>query len=100
MRTHELGTNAKNYQFRDYAGYQRYKPENANSGSQSNNDHFITDNLGISQNIFHRLDQVYPSDLHTLDMLHTLYLRLFKHMMYWIEWFLKQDGRLQAFDNV
>ena len=38
-------------------------------------------------------------DLHTPDMLHMLYLRLFKHMMDWIQAFLKKHGRLQAFDN-
>jgi len=33
-------------------------------------------------------------------MLHTIYLGLFKHMMDWIEGFLKKHGRLEAFDNV
>jgi len=59
--THELATNAKSYRSRDYARYQRYKPENANSGSESDNDHVMSDNLGIGQNIFHRLDRVSAS---------------------------------------
>jgi len=33
-------------------------------------------------------------------MLHTIYLGLFKHMMDWINGFLKKHGRLQAFDDV
>jgi len=98
--THELGTNAKNYRSRDYARYQRYEPENANSGSESDNDHVMSDNLGIGQNIFQRLDRVSASDLYKPDMLHTIYLGLFKHMMDWMEGFLKKHGRLQAFDDI
>ena len=56
-------------------------------------------NLGISQNIFHRLDRVSASDLYKPDILHIIYLSLFKHMMDWIEAFLKKHGRLQAFDE-
>ena len=56
--TQELGTNSRSYRTRDYARYQRYKPENQNSGSESDDDHIICDNLGIGQNIFHPLDRV------------------------------------------
>jgi len=98
--THELGTNAKNDRSTDYARYQHYQPENANSGSESDNDHVMSDKFGIDQNIFHRLDRVSASDLYKTDMLHTIYLGLFKQMMDWIEGFLKKHGRLQAFDDV
>jgi len=60
----------------------------------------MCDNLGIGQNIFHRLDRVLASNLYKPDMLHTIYLVSFKHMMDWIEGFLKKHGRLQVFDNV
>jgi len=98
--THELGTNTKSHRTRDYARYQRYKPENQNSGSESDDDHIMCDNLGMGQNIFPRLNRVSASDLYKPDMLHTMYLGLFKHMMDWIEGFLKKHGRLQAFDDV
>jgi len=98
--TQELGTNARRHRTRDYARYQRYKPENQNSGSESDDDHIMCDNLGIGQNILHRLDRVSASDLYKPDMLHTIYLALFKHMMDWIEGFLKKHGQLQAFDDV
>jgi len=39
-------------------------------------------------------------DLHMQEMLHTVYLGLFKHMMDWIQTFLKKHRRLQAFDDV
>lgn len=98
--THELGSNAKNYRARDYARYQRYNRESQSLGSDSDDGHVICDNLGIGQNIFHRLHRVSASDLHKPDMLHTVYLGLFKHMMDWIQGFLKKHGRLQAFDDV
>jgi len=57
-------------------------------------------NLGIGQNIFHGLDRVSASDLYKPDILHTIYLALFKHIRDWIEAFLQKHGRLQAFDEV
>jgi len=98
--THELGTNAKNYRTRDYARYQRNKPEIQNAGLESDDDNVMCDNLRIGQNIFHRLDRVSASDLYKPDMLHTIYLGPFKHMIDWIEGFLKKHWRLQAFDDV
>jgi len=100
VHTHELGTNAKNYRTRDYARYQRYKPEIQNTGLESDDDHVMCDNLGIGQTIFHRLERVSTSDLYKPDMLLTIYLGLFKHMMDWIEGFLKKHGALQAFDDI
>ena len=70
--TNELGTNARSYRARDYARYQRYKPENQTSGSETEDDQVM--NLGISQTIFHGLDQVLASDLYKPDILHTIYL--------------------------
>jgi len=57
-------------------------------------------NLGIGKNIFHGLDRVSASDLYKPDILHSIYLALFKHMMERIKAFLKKPGRLQAFDEV
>ena len=39
------------------------------------------------------------ADLHLPDLLHTIYLGLFKHMMDWIQGFLKKHWRQQVFDN-
>jgi len=95
---YELGNNASSYRARDYARYQRYKPENQTSGSETSDDHVM--NLGIGQNRFNRLDPVLASDLYKPDILHTIYLGLFNNMMDWIEAFLKKDGRQQIFDEV
>ena len=97
---HELGTHSTSHRTRDYARYQRFKPENENSGSESDYDHIMCDNLGIGQTILHHLDLVSESDLNKPDRLHTIYLGLFKHMMDGIEGFLKKNGRLQAFADV
>ena len=49
--------------------------------------------------VFHGLYRVSAPDLHLPDLLHTIYLGLFKHMMDWIQGFLKKHSRLQAFDD-
>ena len=41
--------------------------------------------------------QVY--DLHKPDMLHNIYLGLLKHMMEWVQLFLKKHNRLENFDR-
>jgi len=98
----ELGTNIKNYRARDYARYERYGYENRFPGSKLDGTHVKFGGLGINlgQNIFHGLHRVSAHDWHTPDMLHTVYLGLFKHMMDWLKPFLKKHGRLQAFDDV
>jgi len=50
--------------------------------------------------LFYGLPRVSPSDLNKTDMLHTFYLGIFKHMMDWIQGFLKKQVRLDAFDKV
>jgi len=39
------------------------------------------------------------SDLHKLDLLDNIYRRLFKHMMQWVEEFLKNQEPQQAFED-
>ena len=97
--THELETNARSYRTRDYTRYQYYKSENQALGLESDDAARVM-NLGISQNIFHRLKHVSVSDLYEPDILHAIYLKLFKHMIGWIKAFLKEHRRLHAFDEV
>jgi len=96
----ELGTNMKVYPVRDYAIYHHYDYEN--SIGETNQADMMPERLGIrlGQNVFYRLNQVWLPDLNKPDMLHTVYLELFKHMMDWIQGFLKKHGRLEAFDEV
>ena len=45
------------------------------------------------------MHRVNPSDIHKPHLLHNIYLGLFKHMMQWVEGFLKKHKRQQAFDD-
>jgi len=77
----ELGTNMKVYPVRDYTIYHHYDYENW-IGETDHAD-MTPESLGIrlGQTVFYGLNWASPSDLHKPDMLHTVYLGLFKHMM-------------------
>ena len=98
----ELGTNIKNYRAKDYTRYERSGYSNRLPSSKSDSPHVKFRGLGINlgQKVFHGLYRVSVPDLHIPNMLHTVYLGLFKNMMDWIQGFLKKYGCLQAFDNV
>jgi len=53
----------------------------------------------IDQNVFTELHRVNPSDLHKTDLLHNIYIGLFKHMMQSVEGFLNKHKWQQAFDD-
>jgi len=53
----------------------------------------------IGNNVFTHLDQFKPAHLHKRDLLHNIYLGLFKHMMEWVEGFLKKHKWQQASDD-
>jgi len=53
----------------------------------------------IGNNVFAGLDRVNPAHLHKPDLLHNIYLGLFKQMMDWVEGFLKQPKQQQAFED-
>jgi len=53
----------------------------------------------IGNNVLTGLDRVSPADLHKPNLLHNIYLGLFKHMMEWVEGFLKTHKRQQAVDD-
>jgi len=97
----ELGTGANHQRTRDYARYERYERQNSSLGNDSDGARDIFETLGvkIGQNVFNGLETVFVPDLHKPDLLHTVYLGLFKHMMDWIQGFLKKYGRQQAFDD-
>jgi len=62
-------------------------------------EHFQRLGVKIGNNLFIGLDRVSPADLHKPDLLHNIYLGLFKHMMEWEEGFLKKHKRQQSFDD-
>jgi len=92
----ELETDANRHRARDYARYERCEPESASDDSGTM---FETLGIDLEKGVFHGLHRVSAPGLHKPDLLHTVYLGLFKHLMDWILGFLKKHPRLQAFDN-
>ena len=92
----ELRTEANSHRARDYA---RYEPCERESASDDSPTMFETLSMDLEKNVFHMLHRVSPPGLHKPDLLHTLHLRLFKHLMDWILGLLKKHARLQAFDD-
>ena len=56
--------------------------------------------MKIDRNVFSGLYRVTPADLHKPNLLHNIYLGLFKHMMKWVEGFLKKHKQQQAFYEI
>ena len=94
----ELGKDTK-YLARDYTEYKYCKRENElqSPGSDSDDADLTLDTLRINMGpgVFHGLYRVSAPDLHVPDLLHTMYLGLFKHIMDWIQGFLKKHGRFR-----
>jgi len=84
---------------RDYMLYRekalRHEPAEAAGIAES----FQQLGVKIGNNVFTGLDRVSPADLHKPDLLHNIYVGLFKHMVEWVEDFLKKHKRQQAFDD-
>ena len=70
------------------------------TGTPSIAKYFQQIGLKIGRNVFSGLYLVDSADLHKLDLLHNIYLGLFKHMMEWVEGFVKKQKRQQALDDV
>ena len=99
----KLGTNTRNqYLARVYARYEGHERETGfqSPGSGSDTAGVTSDTVRINMRhgAFHGLHRVSAPDLHMPDLLHTIYLELFKHMMDWTQSFLKKHAQLQAFD--
>ena len=66
---------------RDYMPYRekalRHEPAEAAGIAE----YFLRFGVTIGNNVFTRLDRVSPADLHKPDLLHNIYLGLFKDMM-------------------
>jgi len=96
----ELGGNPlKMYETRDYILYReralRHEPPEVAGIAE----YFQQVGLQIGNNVLAELDRVNLADLYKPDLLQIIYLGLFKHMMEWVEGFLKKHKRQQAFDD-
>jgi len=87
------------YETRDYMQYRekalRHEPAEAAGIAK----YFQRLSVKIGNNVFIGLDRASPADLHKPDLLHNIYLGLFKHIREWVEGFLKKHKQQQAFDD-
>ena len=77
----ELGGDPRKiYEARDYASYWEIAQEQE-SGEAGIGEYFPQGGLKIGCNVFTELYPANPVDLHKPDLLHNVYLGLFRHMM-------------------
>jgi len=78
----ELGRNLrKMYETRDYILYREKALSHEPVEVAGSGEYFQQVRMKIENNVFAGLDRVNPADLHKPDLLHNIYLGLFKHMM-------------------
>ena len=96
----ELGDPLRTYNVRDYASYAKRTSVYEETGMANVLEYFRQISVKMGCKVFSGLHCVDPADLQKPDLLHNIYLGLFKHMMKWVEGFLKKHKRQQAFDDV
>ena len=98
--TEALGIPSVHDSARDFSRYDQYQGEKEIHHTEIEQcwDTLETLVIKIGQNIFHGLPRVWPQNVEKRDMVHTLFLALFKHMMDWVQRFLKKHARQQGFD--
>jgi len=87
------------YETRDYMVYREKALRHLPADAAGIAEYFQRLGVKIGNNLFTGLDRVSPADLHKLDLLHNIYCGLFKHMIQWVEGFLKTHKRQQAFND-
>ena len=99
----ELGNETK-YSARYYPEYEYCERENGLQSPGSDSDKaddadmtFDTLRINMGHVVLHGLYRVSAPYLHVPDLLHTIYLRLFKHMMDWIQGFQKETRSTSGF---
>ena len=85
---------------RDYQKYAAVVKRYVNTGGEHNVASLLAVRVKIGRIVFTGLSCVEIPLLFKLDILHNIYLELFKHLMQWIADFLKKHGRQKLFDNV
>ena len=97
----ELGQDRQNiYESGNYAHYAQRAWEYKQTQNTHIADYFHQIGMKIDRNVFSGLYRVNTADLHKPDLLYNIYLGLFKHMMKWIEGFLKKHKQQQAFNDI
>ncbi|KAG0641324.1 hypothetical protein HOY80DRAFT_883359, partial [Tuber brumale] len=97
--TDQLGSyTGRSAAIHDYKKYQTLFPEYSNGSSDPGED-LINRGFKLRASVYWGLPDVHPAQLPKPDILHVVYLGIFKtHLMKWIIGFLQKYKRLQAFD--
>ena len=96
-----LGSDAEEvYPTRDYEKYARIAQQYFDTGDEEFANSLSAVGIKMDRNVFTGISRVTIPHLFKPDILHNVYLGLFKHMMQWIEDFLKKHDRQDIFDEV
>lgn len=100
-----MGANQQALEYRDYGRYQRLWTTSTRleaSREERKTAVKLLEEEGVccTYNAFWNLPEVQPQHLHSPDLLHGLYLGLLKHLMDWLDAFLRKYGRQKLFDDV
>ena len=96
-----LGLDAREaHQTRDYQMYASVTQQYLDTGDEQLAASLSAVGVKMDRNVFAGLSRVVVPLLFKPDILHNVYLGLFKHLMQWIEDFLKKHDRQDLFDEV
>ena len=96
-----LGWDAKDvHPVQDYQKYAAVAERYVNTGGEHNVASLLAVGVKIGRKVFTGHSCIEIPLLFKPDILHNIYLGLFKHLMQWIEDVLKKHGRQELFDNV
>jgi len=87
------------YETRDYILYREKALRHEPAEVAGIAEYFQQVGVKRGNNILAELNRGNPADLHKPDLLHNIYLCLFKHMIEWVEGFQTKHKRQQAFDD-
>jgi hypothetical protein len=78
---------------------ERVKLFGETSGNLGPVEYLVARSVKILFNAFWGMPSVNPYDLNKPDILHYIYLGMLKHMMEWVQGFLKKHHQLEEFDK-
>lgn len=101
----QLGSPSSNSEPRDYSTYRKqFLIAASNTASPADRekarDELGAANIKCAYNAFWDIPGSPPPHLHCPDLLHGVYLGLLKHLMEWIDGFIKKHSRQRTFDTV
>ena len=92
-------TNFEAYPTRNHLRYQQLAEKYRDTGDTRSIEMLARKGIKGLFNAFWTLPRVNPSELPKPDLLHTVYLGILKHLMEWVQDFLKKHDRLDSFDE-